>query len=211
MTRETVAGAARLARSSSARGTANKFDDNNLMQEVDVDTHFSETHTGIERPQPIGLTAVPLKQEEEQDLEKAAAIATDQAQHRMQMERLGQQIAPGGIGWENWRRSTNVEDDRFNSDQPKGKAAEPFVQYLEGNHSHPVVTAMDDRRVRPYGMNEGEGAHYAPDGSEQMTFFNEKGAYLVSLDGKSVKDKKNDEGALRVTAPRQEGHAVARR
>ena len=43
-----------------------QFYDNNLMQEVDVDTHFSETHTGIERPQPIGLTAVPLKQEEEQ-------------------------------------------------------------------------------------------------------------------------------------------------
>jgi hypothetical protein len=62
--------------------------------------------------------------------------------------------------------------------------------YLNGSRSHPVAI-VDDRRVRPYGMKEGEGAHYAPDGSEQMSFVNEKGYYVVSLDGPSVKDKKS--------------------
>jgi phage gp45-like len=49
---------------------------------------------------------------------------------------------------------------------------------------------VDDRRVRPYGMSEGEGAHYAPDGSEQMVLFKNNGTYITSLDGTSVQDSK---------------------
>ena len=39
-------------------------------------------------------------------------------------------------------------------------------------------------------MSEGEGANYAPDGSEQMVLFKGNGTYIVSLDGKSVEDPK---------------------
>lgn len=84
------------------------------------------------------------------------------------------------------------EQGDWNHDQPQGPAAEAVMLYLNGSRSHPVAL-VDDRRVRPYNMNEGEGAHYAPDGSEQMTFFNKSGAYLVSLDGKSVADASGNE------------------
>ena len=61
---------------------------------------------------------------------------------------------------------------------------------------------VDDRRVRPYGMSEGEGAHYAPDGSEQMVLFKENGTYVVSLDNVSVKDKKRKKTRFASSPPR---------
>jgi phage gp45-like len=86
--------------------------------------------------------------------------------------------------------SSFPKGEDWNHDQPTGPAAEAVMLYLGGQRSHPVAM-VDDRRVRPYGMSEGEGAHYAPDGSEQMVLFKENGTYVVSLDNVSVKDKKS--------------------
>lgn len=72
-------------------------------------------------------------------------------------------------------------------EQPKGPAAEAVMIYVNGQRSHPVAI-VDDRRVRPYGMKPGQGAAYAPDGSEQMVHFRQDGTYIVSLDGKSVEE-----------------------
>src|SRR4029077_10182394 len=85
------------------------------------------------------------------------------------------------------QQSNASEEGDWNHDQPTGPAAEAVMLYLGGSRSHPIAM-VDDRRVRPYGMSEGEGAHYAPDGSEQMVLFKDNGTYVVSLDGKSVKD-----------------------
>ena len=82
--------------------------------------------------------------------------------------------------------------------------------YLNGNRSHPIAM-VDDRRVRPYGMSEGEGAHYAPDGSEQMVLFKDNGAYVVSLDGKSVKDPKGNStrmASLRHVSKKMQTHKI---
>jgi phage gp45-like len=87
------------------------------------------------------------------------------------------------------QQPTQGEQGDWNHDQPTGPAAEALMLYLNGSRSHPIAL-VDDRRVRPYGMSEGEGAHYAPDGSEQMVLFKGNGTYIVSLDGKSVKDPK---------------------
>src|SRR4029077_833436 len=87
------------------------------------------------------------------------------------------------------QKSQNDPGD-WNHDQPTGPAAEAVMLYMNGQRSHPIAM-VDDRRVRPYGMSEGEGAHYAPDGSEQMVLFKENGTYIVSLDNVSVKDKKS--------------------
>jgi phage gp45-like len=144
-----------------ARATVREFDDDHLMQQVkSADVTHSETPTDFERWQPVGMTAFPIKQQEDPNQKKPSA-------------------------------PSNPEEGDWNHDQPTGPAAEAVMLYLGGSRSHPVAM-VDDRRVRPYGMSEGEGAHYAPDGSEQMVLFKGNGTYIVSLDGKSVKDPKGN-------------------
>jgi phage gp45-like len=144
-----------------ARATIREFDDEHLMQQVKkADVYHSETPSDFERWQPVGMTAFPIKQQEDE-------------------EKKGQKKSAGA-------------DDGMNHDQPTGPAAEAIMMYVGGSRSHPVAM-VDDRRVRPYGMSEGEGANYAPDGSEQMVLFKGNGTYIVGLDGKSVKDPKGNE------------------
>jgi phage gp45-like len=146
-----------------ARATIREFDDDHLMQQVKkADVYHSETPSDFERWQPVGMTAFPIKQQEDE-------------------EKKGK----------NTPKSNPSEDGDWNHDQPTGPAAEAIMMYIGGSRSHPVAM-VDDRRVRPYGMSEGEGAHYAPDGSEQMLLFKENGTYIVGLDGKSVKDPKGN-------------------
>jgi len=159
--RSTLSNAARQARMGSARATVREFDDDHLMQEVkQADVYHSESPTSFERFQPVGMTAFPIKQQEDPNQKK------------------GQKPKEGETG--DW-----------NHDQPTGPAAEAVMLYLNGQRSHPIAF-VDDRRVRPYEMSEGEGANYAPDGSEQMVLFKGNGTYVVSLDGKSVKDPKEN-------------------
>jgi phage gp45-like len=170
MDRVTLSRASRQSQMSISRGTVREFEDDHLVQEIkEVDVFHSETASNkgapLERFQMVGMTAYPLKQQEDQ-------------------QQQGQQQQGGSAG-------SGQQDDGLNHNQPKGPAAEALMLYLNGSRSHPVAM-VDDRRVRPYGMSEGEGAHYAPDGSEQMVLFKENGTYVVSLDGKSVKDKDND-------------------
>jgi phage gp45-like len=158
--RTTLADATRKARMGTSRATVREFDDDHLMQQVKyADVFHSETPSDFERWQSVGMTAFPIKQQEDPNAKQQPAKKADPA------------------------------DGDWNHDQPKGPAAEAVMLYLNGSRSHPVAM-VDDRRVRPYGMSEGEGAHYAPDGSEQMVLFKGNGTYVVSLDGKSVKDPK---------------------
>jgi phage gp45-like len=158
--RTTLADATRKARMGMSRATVREFDDDHLMQQVKyADVFHSETPSDFERWQGVGMTAFPIKQQEDPNAKQKPAQKADAA------------------------------DGDWNHDQPKGPAAEAVMLYLNGSRSHPVAM-VDDRRVRPYGMSEGEGAHYAPDGSEQMVLFKGNGTYVVSLDGKSVKDPK---------------------
>lgn len=165
MERVTLPRVSRQSQMSLSRATVRSVEDNHLIQEVkEADVYHSETASNrgapLERWQMVGVTSVPLKQEEDQ-----------QQQSSQQLQ---------------------GEEDGFNHNQPKGKAAEAMMLYLNGTRSHPVAI-VDDRRVRPYNMKEGEGAFYHAAGSEQMYFMNDAGAYLVSLDGKSVKNKNGNE------------------
>ena len=108
------------------------------------------------------------------------------------------------------KQASKDETGDWNHDQPTGEAAEAVMLYLNGSRSHPVAM-IDDRRVRPYGMSPGEGAHYAPDGSEQMQLFKADGAYLISLDGPSVADKKNKQtrfASLRHVNKKMQTHKI---
>jgi phage gp45-like len=167
---------------STARATVREFDDDHLMQQVkSADVYHSETATDFERWQPVGMTAFPIKQQEDESKKKAPPA------------------------------SNPSEDGDWNHDQPTGPAAEAVMLYLGGSRSHPVAM-VDDRRVRPYGMSEGEGAHYAPDGSEQMVLFKENGTYIVGLDGPSVKDKKTKQTrmvSLRHVSKKMQTHKIS--
>jgi len=154
----------RMASMSTARASVREFDDEHLMQEIKyADVFHSETPSNFERWQMVGLTAVPLKQDEDQ-----------QQQQQKQQQKTAE----------------NNSNADFNHNQPKGDSAEALMVYVGGSRSHPVAM-VDDRRVRPYGMKAGEGAHYAPDGSEQMSYVNENGYYVVSLDGPAHGSKEN--------------------
>ena len=63
--RATTTIAARRAMQTVSRATIREVDDNHLMQEVkQADVHHGETPTDFERWQMVGITAVPLKQEQ---------------------------------------------------------------------------------------------------------------------------------------------------
>ena len=177
--RATLTETARKARMGSARATIRSVDDDHLMQQVKhADVYHSETPTDFERWQMVGMTSVPIAQQDDPN-QKDKKPAAD-------------------------------ETGDWNHDQPTGPAAEALMLYLNGSRSHPIAM-IDDRRVRPYGMSEGEGANYAPDGSEQMVLFKETGTYIVSLDGPSVKDPKSTKtrfASLRHVTKKMQTHKI---
>jgi phage gp45-like len=159
--------AARRAFNSTARATIREVDDGHLMQEVkQADVHHQETPTNFERMQHLGFTSVPLKQDEDQQQ---------------------QQPQQGGTG--------NGAGGAQQNKQPQGPAAEAIILYIGGNREHPVAIGIDDRRVRPYGMKPGQGAHYSPDGSGQMVFHKADGLYVVTLDDQQDSSGQSGSGA----------------
>jgi phage gp45-like len=150
------------ARSGSGRATVREFDDKHLMQQVkQADVTHSETPSDFERWQMVGLTSVPLKQEEEK---------------------------------QSSQKKSNGEESQgdWNHEQPKGKAAEAVMIYVGGARNHPVGI-VDDRRVRPYAMKEGETALYAASGTGQMLFHNDKGSYLVAVNNPAEQSKDSED------------------
>src|SRR6266704_122643 len=104
-----------------SRASVREFDDKHLMQQIkQADVHHSETPSNFERWQMVGLTSMPLKQEEEQ-------------QQQSQQQSTQQSGGTGKDGMGDW-----------NHNQPKGKSAEAVMLYL-GSRSHPVGI-VDDRR-----------------------------------------------------------------
>src|SRR6266699_3476705 len=93
--RRTLSRAGRQASLGVSRASVREFDDKHLMQEIkQADVMHSETASNFERVQMVGLTSVPLKQEDEQQ------------------QGQGQQ------------QSATGEQGDWNHNQPKGKAAE---------------------------------------------------------------------------------------
>jgi phage gp45-like len=158
--RTTLTDTTRKARMSTARATIREFDDDHLMQQVK-----SADVTHSETPT---------------DFERWQGVGMTAFPIKQQPDPNQKKPA---------QPSNTSEEGDWNHDQPTGPAAEAVMLYLGGSRSHPVAM-VDDRRVRPYGMSEGEGAHYAPDGSEQMVLFKNNGTYITSLDGTSVQDSK---------------------
>src|SRR3977135_136022 len=106
MDRTTLGRANGMARSGAGRATIGEIDDDHLVQEIkSANGFYSETMTNegssLERIQPVGMTAVPLKQFEEEG----------------GGQQQGGQQSGGGQGGQ----------DQFNNNQPKGEAAEAVM------------------------------------------------------------------------------------
>jgi len=155
--------AARQAMTGISRATMREIDDKHLMCQIKQgDVHHSETPSDFERFQPVGMTGHPLKQDEEQ----------------------GQQGGgQGGGGGGGGQGGTSGRNDN----QPKGPASEACMIYPNGDRSHPIAVNVDDRRVRPYDIQEGEVSHYSGDGSGQMMLHRQEAVYVLTRDGKSYR------------------------
>src|SRR6185503_4506384 len=97
-----------------------------------------------------------------------------------------------------------------NHDQPRGKAAEALVSYVNGSRSH-AVAMLVDRRVRPYNMKEGDAALYHASGTEQKVYLNDDGVYLLANNNKGEeKDAKEKEriASLRHVELRKQKHEI---
>src|SRR5262249_42971687 len=142
----------RVTTSTVGRGTLREADDDHLCQECKTgDTGFSRTHTQFEMWTPLGVTAVPVKQKDDQ-----------QQQGQQGQQAGGGQDGGGGDAF------------KWNKKQPQGEAAEFIVNYVNGSASHPIGMT-NDRRVRPYGLKEGESGFYSADGSGQMLYHRVRG------------------------------------
>lgn len=163
--RSTTQSAARQAQTGISRSTIREVNDDHLCQEVKhADVMHSETPSDFEMWHPLGMTSVCMKQKD------------DQSQQ-------GQQGQGGQGGGGN---GGGGGDGHFNKNQPKGESAEAMMLYVNGQRAHPVAM-INDRRVRPYGLKEGEAAMYSPDGSGQMMYHRVRGdsndgLYILTCD-----------------------------
>lgn len=151
--RTTLTRTARKVQMTLSRATIRDFDDKHLIQRIKAaDVYHSETPTDFERWQMVGLSSTPLKQEQE---------ATQSQSQNVPTSKGGQKA--------DW-----------NHNQPKGRSAEAIMLYLGGSRSLPIAM-VDDPRVRPYALKEGETSLYAASGTGQMLFHNNAGSYLVAV------------------------------
>ena len=172
--------AARQAMTSNSRATMREIDDKHLMCQIKGgDIHHSESHTDFERFQPVGMTGHPLKQDEEQQQQGGGSSG-------------GSSGSGGGGGGDGYGPRNN--------NQPKGPASEACMVYMNGDRSHPIAVNVDDRRVRPYDIQEGEGSHYSCDGSGQMMLHRQEAVYVLTRDGKSY--RKNSDQQKRFSSLR---------
>ena len=157
--------------SGSARAVVREFDDDHLCQQVKQgDVGYSETQEDYEVWHPAGMTSVCQKQKDDQ---------------QQQQGQQGQQSGGQGGGGAGGGQNGGAE---YNKNQPKGDAAEAIHMYIGGQRAHPVAF-INDRRVRPYQMQEGEAGYYAPHEKAcvQLLYHRVRGdkndgAYLVTAD-----------------------------
>lgn len=168
------------AMSGISRATMREIDDKHLMCQIKGgDIQHSETATDFERFQPIGMTGHPLKQDEQSGGGGGGGGGSQRAGN-------GGGGGGGGDGW--------------NNDQPQGPSSEACMIYPNGDRSHPVAVNVDDRRVRPYDIQEGEVSHYSGDGSGQMMIHRQEAVYVLTRDGKSY--RKNSDSQKRFSSLR---------
>lgn len=161
-TRTTLSRTDTKARSTLSRATVREFDDKHLLQEVSKADVFHS-----ETPSNF----------ERFQMAGVTAVPLKQEQPQQQQQP---------------RKQQNDGDADWNHDQPRGKAAEAIMLYLNGHRSHPIAL-VDDRRVRPYAMKEGESAFYSVSGTGQMLFHNNAGSYLVAVNNPPEQSQSSDE------------------
>jgi hypothetical protein len=158
--RSTTNDAARRAQTSIARATIREIDDDHLMQQV--------------------KGADVMHDESPTDFESFQSIGFTTVPKKQSQSQSGQGSS----------RDFSGGNGGSGTQQPQGESAEAMMIYPGGNRSHPVCVGIDDRRVRPYGLKEGESMHYSADGSGQCVYHRTRGdssdgLYMLTCDGPS--------------------------
>lgn len=99
MRRTNLASSARRGQMSTSRATVREFDDEHLLQEVKAaDVFHSETATNFERFQMVGLSSMPLKQEDDKQQQKQAQQQDDGFNHNQPKGKAAEAVMlyPGG-------------------------------------------------------------------------------------------------------------------
>lgn len=139
-------------------------DEDELMQRVKK-AEGIDSPEDFERIQNYGFTSTLLDQ--------------DQDQQGQQGQPGGQQ-GNGGGGYS----GTGSQPDWGQEQKSKGKGPEAAVVYQNGDRSHPLMVAADDRRHRPYSIPKGGSAQYDQNG--QMTYIkptgDNPGIFIVATD-----------------------------
>jgi hypothetical protein len=136
-------------------------DEDELMQRVKK-AEGIDSPEDFERIQNYGFTSTLLDQDEE-----------DKQQQKPQQSQDNQS---GGYGGQkpNWGQDQ----------KKKGKGPEAAVIYQNGDRSHPLMVAADDRRHRPYSIPKGGSAQYDQHG--QMTYLKPSGenpgVFMIATD-----------------------------
>src|SRR5262249_34142010 len=154
---------------------------------------FSRTHTQFEMWTPLGVTAVPVKQKDDQ-----------QQQGQQGQQAGGGQDGGGGDAF------------KWNKKQPQGEAAEFIVNYVNGSRAHPIGMT-NDRRGRACGLKEGESGFYSAGGSGQMLYHrvrgdDKDGVYLLTTndeDGQSLAAEMNWNRGLDRAAQQQQKRFIS--
>jgi hypothetical protein len=158
-----------------------------MMEVKTADVMHSESPTNFERWQPCGFTCHPKKQDQQQQGQQGGQGGAGGGGGGSGAGTLAADGGGGGGGGGGSGGGNGGLSGAFNNNQPKTPAAEGIMLYVGGSRSHPVCVGVDDRRVRPYGLKEGEAALYCPDGSGQMVYHrlrgdDKDGIYMLSLD-----------------------------
>jgi phage gp45-like len=154
--RATLDDTARKAQSSISRGTLRELNSKPEWSEAkQVDAMKSETHSDVEYIENYGGTSVPAKQDKEEE---------DQKQQQQSQDRGG---SPGA-----------GDHEPEIGEQPQGDSAECIICYVGGNHSHPVILAIGDRRHRLVELEEGDVASHRMKDDRQEVLLHKDGTYV---------------------------------
>jgi hypothetical protein len=155
--RSSIKDAARRAMSGMSRGTLRKLNSKPYWSEGHVDVMAGETATDVEWVQNYGSVSYPADQDKDDK----------KPQQKSQKQSGGGGGSPGTQG-----------------EQPQGDSAEVVMSYMNGSRSHPIITAIGDRRHQLVEIEQGDVAQHRLKDDRQQVLLSSDGTYTSTREDK---------------------------